>query len=80
MEVRCALCYFKIMCLLTTIAGHFVPSKGPWRKFLVNWMKDPSASLAPPGAAAASVDSSGMSTPVPGEAGQAAGNAVLMKL
>lgn len=66
--------------LLTTIVGHFVPSKGPWRKFLVGWMKDPSAPLVAPGAAAASVVSSGTSTPVPGEAGQAAGDALLMKL
>ena len=73
-------CVFISRSLTTSIAGHFVPSKGPWRKFLVSWMKDPSASLAAPGAAAASVDSSGTSTPVPGEAGQAAGNAVLMKL
>lgn len=69
----------KISYFLMTAAGHFVPSKGPWRKFLVSWMKDPSASIMAPGAAA-SVDSSGTSTPVPGEAGQAAGNAVLMKL
>ncbi|KJA28683.1 hypothetical protein HYPSUDRAFT_196868 [Hypholoma sublateritium FD-334 SS-4] len=48
--------------------GHFVPSKGPWRKFLVGWMKDPAAQLVAPGAAAANVDSSGTSTPVPGEA------------
>lgn len=23
------------------LSGHFVPSKGNWRKFLVNYMKDP---------------------------------------
>ncbi|KAF8959940.1 serine hydrolase FSH, partial [Flammula alnicola] len=33
--------------------GHFVPSKGQWRKFLVNYMLDPTAPLASPSGGAA---------------------------
>jgi len=27
--------------IFSDLSGHFVPSKGNWRKFLVNYMKDP---------------------------------------
>ncbi|KAF8911612.1 serine hydrolase FSH [Gymnopilus junonius] len=60
--------------------GHFVPSKGTWRKFLVNWMKDPSAPLPSPSAASVSQSEppSGTSTPAIGGADYK--NAVQMKL
>ncbi|KAH9485664.1 Esterase [Psilocybe cubensis] len=59
--------------------GHFVPSKGNWRKFLVNWMMDPSAPhFAPSTTSAMSQPGSGAATPV----GTGADNkeALLMKL
>jgi len=34
-------------------SGHFVPSKGNWRKFLVNYMKDPLAPYVSPTASSA---------------------------
>lgn len=33
------------------LGGHFVPSKGPWRKFLAAYLKDPEGQHASPGAA-----------------------------
>jgi hypothetical protein len=56
--------------------GHFVPSKGQWRKFLVNWMRDPTgahpspsqgADAAAAGGVEAGAASSGAGTPIPGE-------------
>jgi len=58
--------------------GHFVPSKGNWRKFLVDYMKDPSAPNPSPSAASLSESSSGTSTP--GGSGLDYKNALLMKL
>jgi len=47
--------------------GHFVPSKGNWRKFLASYMKDQSALLTSPGGVLTqSEPSSGVSTPVGG--------------
>jgi hypothetical protein len=31
----------KHLMITCDLSGHFVPSKGNWRKFLVNYMKDP---------------------------------------
>jgi len=52
--------------------GHFVPSKGQWRKFLHEFMVDPFRVLASPGASPSSGQSSGAVTPV--------GEALMMKL
>ncbi|KAF8161416.1 serine hydrolase FSH [Crassisporium funariophilum] len=58
--------------------GHFVPSKGSWRKFLNNYMRDPSASHASPSTGPPdSEPSSGTSTP--GQAGSYK-SALMMKL
>ncbi|KAF8652278.1 hypothetical protein AX16_004467 [Volvariella volvacea WC 439] len=49
--------------------GHFVPSKGNWRKFLKNYMLHPLADLPSPGSAGtplASATNSGTATPLPG--------------
>ena len=48
--------------------GHFVPSKGNWRKFMVNYMKDPSAPHPSPSGASLppSGPPSGTSTPAIG--------------
>ncbi|KAF9470680.1 FSH1-domain-containing protein [Pholiota conissans] len=48
--------------------GHFVPSKGSWRKFLVNYMLDPTGSVPSPGSSSrleedASAEVSGTNTP-----------------
>jgi predicted esterase len=60
--------------------GHFVPSKGNWRKFLVNYMRDPSAPHPSP-APSQSEPPSGPSTPVGGGSGGDYKNAVMsMKL
>jgi hypothetical protein len=42
------------------LSGHFVPSKGNWRKFLVNYMKDPLAAHASPTAPSDPSASEGM--------------------
>lgn len=55
------------------LLGHFVPSKGSWRKFLRDFMKDPFAEVLSP---SASTQSSGSSTPV----GPSHGSALMMKL
>ncbi|KAJ7093932.1 FSH1-domain-containing protein [Mycena belliarum] len=44
--------------------GHFVPSKGNWRKFLAAYLLDPTDNVPSPSLAAVSADNSGSSTPV----------------
>jgi hypothetical protein len=46
--------------------GHFVPSKGKWRKFLHEYMMDPFADIPSPGLSSTSVPTSGRGTPVNG--------------
>lgn len=53
--------------------GHFVPSKGQWRRFLINYIKDPLGSYPSPAPAGdaggdsvpASAQPSGANTPIP---------------
>ncbi|TFK45046.1 serine hydrolase FSH [Crucibulum laeve] len=52
--------------------GHFVPSKGNWRKFLAEYMRDPFATLVSPGSSA---PPSGTATPTGGNE-----SALMMKL
>lgn len=47
------------MQLLIKLPGHFLPSKTPWRKFMVEWIKTPNDDVPSPSAAV-----SGTSTPV----------------
>jgi len=49
-------------------AGHFVPSKGQWRKFIREYMMDPFADVPSPGLSSSSVPNSGRGTPVNGSA------------
>lgn len=68
-------------CSVCDDVGHFVPSKGNWRKFLVNYMADPAGPHPAPSATSAMASSepaSGTSTPVGSGGGQ--NNALLMKL
>ncbi|PPQ67957.1 hypothetical protein CVT26_005837 [Gymnopilus dilepis] len=53
---------------VSVASGHFVPSKGNWRKFMVNYMKDPSAPHPSPSGASLppSGPPSGTSTPAIG--------------
>ncbi|KAJ7481713.1 serine hydrolase FSH [Mycena latifolia] len=44
--------------------GHFVPSKGNWRKFLAAYLLDPTDNVPSPSLAASSADNSGSSTPI----------------
>ncbi|KAJ7701829.1 serine hydrolase FSH [Mycena rosella] len=44
--------------------GHFVPSKGNWRKFLAAYLLDPTDNVPSPSLAASSADNSGISTPI----------------
>ncbi|KAJ7120956.1 serine hydrolase FSH [Mycena epipterygia] len=44
--------------------GHFVPSKGNWRKFLAAYLLDPTNNVPSPSLAASSADNSGTATPV----------------
>uniref|UniRef100_D8QA76 Serine hydrolase domain-containing protein n=1 Tax=Schizophyllum commune (strain H4-8 / FGSC 9210) TaxID=578458 RepID=D8QA76_SCHCM len=45
--------------------GHFVPSKGPWRKFLESYMRlGPAAGLPSPSGSADSAPASGTATPI----------------
>jgi hypothetical protein len=44
-------------------AGHFVPSKAVWRKFLREYMMDPFADIPSPGPSNSSVPGSGEVTP-----------------
>ena len=46
--------------------GHFVPSKGEWRKFLREYMMDPFADIPSPGLSSLSVPNSGRETPING--------------
>jgi len=43
--------------------GHFVPSNGSWRKFLVDFMSNPFANIPSPGMTSASAPPSGTATP-----------------
>ncbi|KAF9463597.1 serine hydrolase-domain-containing protein [Collybia nuda] len=58
--------------------GHFVPSKGHWRKFLRDYMRDNLADIPSPGLLASSAPASGAATPIPG--GSGGGPALMMKL
>ncbi|KAJ6591185.1 FSH1-domain-containing protein [Mycena vulgaris] len=44
--------------------GHFVPSKGNWRKFLAAYLLDPTDNVPSPSLAASSANNSGSVTPV----------------
>ncbi|KAJ6618731.1 serine hydrolase FSH [Mycena sp. CBHHK59/15] len=44
--------------------GHFVPSKGNWRKFLAAYLQDPTGNIPSPSLAASSAENSGAATPV----------------
>lgn len=48
--------------------GHFVPSKGQWRKFIRDYMMDPFADIPSPGLASSSVPNSGRVSPINGSA------------
>lgn len=58
--------------------GHFVPSKGPWRKFLAAFMTDPTGAHPPPEPVSLSGPSSGTTTPQ--ESGMDYRQALLKKL
>jgi hypothetical protein len=58
--------------------GHFVPSKGQWRKFFHEYMKDNLADLPSPGFSSRSVPVSGMATPTASGANNS--TALMMKL
>lgn len=63
---------------MTRSLGHFVPSKGNWRKFLADYLRDPASSdLVPSPSSFTGVPSgpnSGAATPV----GPTSGGTVLM--
>lgn len=46
--------------------GHFVPSKGAWRKFLCEYIMDPFADIPSPDLSSSSVPNSGFVTPING--------------
>ncbi|KAJ7031576.1 serine hydrolase FSH [Mycena alexandri] len=50
--------------------GHFVPSKGSWRKFLAAYLEDPSDNVPSPSLAMSSADNSGTATPMESETPQ----------
>ncbi|KAF9448267.1 hypothetical protein P691DRAFT_56168 [Macrolepiota fuliginosa MF-IS2] len=61
--------------------GHFVPSKGSWRKFLAEFLRNPFGDIPSPGLASASVPPSGTATPTTlGPSGGPTTNMVAQKL
>lgn len=63
MGVSLAIYCYSCQIINDLLSGHFVPSKGNWRKFLVNYMKDPlgphMSPTAPSGASAGVTEASG---------------------
>lgn len=55
-----------VIIVLDRPAGHFVPSKGEWRKFLREYMMDPFADIPSPGLSSSFVPNSGRETPING--------------
>ncbi|KAJ3576489.1 hypothetical protein NP233_g397 [Leucocoprinus birnbaumii] len=62
--------------------GHFVPSKGNWRKFLAEYLRNPSGDILSPGMSSASAPPSGTVTPTvaPDSGGGSAANMLAQKL
>lgn len=67
---------YHLMFFMFCSPGHFVPSKGQWRRFLHDYMKDPFANLASPSLDSSSTSNSGTATPT----GSNNGSALMMKL
>lgn len=60
--------------------GHFVPSKGPWRKFLAAYLSNPSGEHPSPSSGASSETASGASSVVQTNANSRSGTPAILKL
>ncbi|KAF5355173.1 hypothetical protein D9756_005692 [Leucocoprinus leucothites] len=60
--------------------GHFVPTKGNWRKFLVEYLRNPSGDIPSPGMSSASAPPSGTVTPTTAASGGSSANMLAQKL